>query len=74
MGKADCPDNREFSDTYDVTNKAVNELGKAKNRTRSSEGKRTLQRAILACQKAVIQLFKMRQQHQQRCPECKKGD
>jgi hypothetical protein len=73
VGKADCEKNKEFSEAYEVTDKAANALRKAISRARSPEGKKILRRAILGCQKAVIELSKMRDNHQKNCPECKKG-
>ena len=74
MGKANCKDNKELSHIYNFINKAVNELGKAKKRAKSPEGKRALQRTILACQKAVIQLFKMQQHPSTTLSRMQEGD
>jgi hypothetical protein len=74
MGKADCEKNKEFSEAYDVTNKAANALRKAITLAKSPEGKKILLRAVNGCGQGAVQLFKMRENHQKRCLECKKGD
>lgn len=74
MGKADCGKNKEFSEAYEAINNAANALRKVITSAKSPEGKKILLRAINGCGKGATQLFKMRENHQKRCPECKKGD
>jgi ubiquitin C-terminal hydrolase len=74
MGKANCEENREFSQAINLNNKHAKALRKAENSAGSGEVKRILLAGLLACQEAVVKLVRMQGRHQKRCDECKKGD
>jgi hypothetical protein len=74
MGKANCKENREFSQAINLYNKHTKALRKAENSAGSDQVKRILLAGSHACQEAIVKLTRMQGRHQKRCDECKKGD
>jgi hypothetical protein len=74
MGKANCGENCLYSEAINLNKKALNKVRWAKTRAKGSRGRTILSDAVPDYEKVIKQLEEMRDHHQQRCRECKKGE
>jgi hypothetical protein len=77
MGKANCNENRELSEIITGLEKQISsahEELKLPATRENPEAQEVLSDVKLGRQTAIIALDKERHLHQQRCPECQKGD